>query len=353
MREANAISRSLYKKAAEIPIGNGFVPAILPLLALSSIHTYTTLSVRSYNPPATHEVAEAEPKEQEIRNIPSQASDGDNTLHRVAYNEMSDENSLHNLFEKRLKAKPQISSSVRPKYTVPDITRGALIKKELSITFDGGSEAAGAEEILRTLREKNVKTTIFLTGEFIKSYPELVKEMVEDGHEIGNHSLSHPHLTTFASNYRQQTLSSVDKEFITRQLKETARIFKELTGKDMIPFWRAPYGEQNAEIRQWAYEAGFTHIGWTANRKTKQSLDSLDWVANEESEFYHSADEIKQRILNFDKNGNEVRGGIVLMHLGTERKSSHAHTKLPEIINSLEERGYRFVKVSELLKSSR
>src|SRR3990167_11075994 len=81
LREANAISRSLYKKAAEIPIGNGFVPAILPLLALSSIHTYTTLSVRSYNPPAIHEVVEAEPKKQEIRNIPSQTSDGDNTLH--------------------------------------------------------------------------------------------------------------------------------------------------------------------------------------------------------------------------------------------------------------------------------
>ena len=57
--------------------------------------------------------------------------------------------------------------------------------------------------------------------------------------------------------------------------------------------------------------------------------------------------------LNFDKDGHEVKGGIVLMHLGTERKDSRASAKLPEIIDSLEERGYRFVKVSELIKDSR
>jgi peptidoglycan/xylan/chitin deacetylase (PgdA/CDA1 family) len=165
--------------------------------------------------------------------------------------------------------------------------------------------------------------------------------------------MTHPHLTTYERNFKQETISGVDKEFITGQLKETARLFKETTGKDMISFWRAPYGEQNAEIRQWAYEAGFTHIGWTRDYKTKETLDSLDWVSNEESEFYHSADEIKNRILNFDKGGNEVMGGIVLMHLGTERKDSRASAKLPEIIDSLEGRGYRFVKVSELLERSR
>ena len=76
-------------------------------------------------------------------------------------------------------------------------------------------------------------------------------------------------------------------------------------------------------------------------------------MSNEESEFYYSADEIKDRILNFDKGGNEVKGGIVLMHLGTDRKDSHVSTKLPEIIDSLEQRGYRFVKVSELLNKRR
>ena len=349
VREVRAFWRLLYKKAADMPIGNGFVPALLPILALSSIHTYTTISVRKDAPPPIHEFVKTETKLQEIREFKSPALNSDSAVTMAAYNTLPDKNSVKNYIDNRAKSKPQLPSAPKLRFIAPDITRGSVMKNELSITFDGGSEATDAEDILKVLKERNIQTTIFLTGEFIKKYPELVKEMVEDGHEIGNHSLTHPHLTTFEKNFKQQTLHGVKKEFITSQLKETAGIFKEVTGKDMAPYWRAPYGEQNAEIRQWAYEAGFTHIGWTADRKKRESLDTLDWVSNEESEFYYSADEIKERVLNFDKEGNGVSGGIVLMHLGTERKESHAYTKLPEIIDTLEERGYRFVKVSELL----
>ncbi|MBI3398440.1 MAG: polysaccharide deacetylase family protein [Deltaproteobacteria bacterium] len=323
IREARAFCQFLYEKATGIPIKNSFVPMILPILTLSFIHTYTTLSLKKSEPLAITVRLNITP-EAEIKAVTANLGKQDKAL-----------------------------LSPKPRVFIPDITRGSLLKNELSLTFDGGSEATDAEDILNVLREKNIQTTIFLTGEFIKKYPELVKKMAEDGHEIGNHSMTHPHLTTFEKNFKQQTLPDVNKEFITRQLKETATIFKDTTGKDMAPLWRAPYGEQNAEIRQWAYEAGFTHIGWTADSRTKQSLDSLDWVSNEESEFYHSADEIKDRILNFDKDGHEVKGGIVLMHLGTDRKDSHVSAKLPEIIDSLEQRGYRIVKVSELLNEIR
>ncbi|OGQ66253.1 MAG: hypothetical protein A3F88_08815 [Deltaproteobacteria bacterium RIFCSPLOWO2_12_FULL_42_16] len=356
IREVRAFSLLLSKKAAAIPIGNGYVPAILPILALTSIHTYTTLTTKDYKPSIRYEIQEFKDSSPEIRSLDTTIKNlktTDTAQIVVAYNAQPEENNLKNLFEKKIKLQPKTPVIVKPKFIAPDITRGNVMKNELSITFDGGSEATDTEAILNILRERNIKTTIFLTGEFIKRYPELVKKMVEDGHEIGNHSLTHPHLTTFEKNFKQQTLHGVNKEFITRQLKETARIFKELTGKDMIPYWRATYGEQNAEIRQWAYETGFTHIGWTTDYKNRESLDSLDWVSNEESEFYYSADEIKDRILNFDKGGNEVKGGIVLMHLGTDRKDSHVSTKLPEIIDSLEQRGYRFVKVSELLNKRR
>lgn len=306
-REARAAIFQLCKRLTAIPVEKGLIPAILPVLALSSIHIYTIHSGKTI-------LMDAETPTPALQR-------GENPY----------------------------PLPIKPRYIAPDITRGSLLKNELSITFDGGSEATDAEEILNILSERNIQTTIFLTGEFIKKYPEIVKRMVEDGHEIGNHTLTHPHLTTFEKNFRQQTLAGVNKEFITRQLKEAAGIFKEVTGKEMAPLWRAPYGEQNAEIRQWASDAGFTHVGWTIDRKKRESLDSLDWVSNEESEFYHSADEIKERILNFDKYGNGVKGGIVLMHLGTDRKESPAYTKLPEIIDSLEQRGYRIVKVSELL----
>lgn len=354
IREVRAFSLLLSKKAAAIPIGNGYVPAILPILALTSIHTYTTLITKDYKPPIHYEIQEFKDSSPEIRSLDTKIQSlktTDTALNIVAYNAQPEENNLKKLFEKKIKLQPKTPVIVKPKIIAPDITRGNVMKNELSITFDGGSEATDTGAILNILRERNIKTTIFLTGEFIKRYPELVKKMDEDGHEIGNHTFTHPHLTTFEKNFRQETLPNVDREFLIKELKETARIFKELTGKDIISYWRAPYGEQNAEIRQWAYEAGFTHVGWTTDYKRKESLDTLDWVSNEESEFYHSADEIKERILNFDKEGNGVSGGIVLMHLGTERKDSHAYTKLPEIIDTLTDRGYRIVKVTELLNN--
>jgi len=356
--EVRAIWLSFYKKIVDIPIDNVFIPIVLPIITLSSLYTYTTLTVKNDNTPLLHETQGSGSSNLKIQNLPSGTQEQkfqepavDAAFTTVASNAPSPEDTLRNLIERKIKLRPKLSDVAKPRFITPDITRGSLMKKELSLTFDGGSEATDADEILKILRERDIKTTIFLTGGFIERYPELVKKMAEDGHEIGNHSLTHPHLTTFESNFKQQTLPGIDREFIIRQLKETAKIFRELTGKDMIPYWRAPYGEQNAEIRQWAYKAGFTHVGWTTGYRNRESLDTLDWVSNEESEFYYSADEIKERVLNFDKEGNGVSGGIVLMHLGTERKESHAYTKLPEIIDTLTDRGYKIVKVTELLSS--
>ncbi len=236
---------------------------------------------------------------------------------------------------------------------LPDITRGPKDRMELSITFDGGGyEDNEALEILKVLRDRGIKTTIFLTGLFIKKYPWIVKEIVRDGHEVGNHTLDHPHLTEFAGRFTQKTLKGVDRKFVERELKETAALFKEATGTDMAPLWRAPYGEENAEIRRWAFDAGYAHVYWTYG-KNKESLDTLDWVDDASSRLYRSSQEIKKRILKFGRNGDGVNGGIILMHLSTGRKTDRPSSMLGELIDDLMKRGYRFVKVSELVRNDR
>lgn len=234
-------------------------------------------------------------------------------------------------------------------YTPPDITRGSGQKMRLSITFDGGSEDDDAKEILDTLSTRGIKTTIFLTGAFIKKFPTLVKRMLLDGHEIGNHTMNHPHLTDFEKTLRHGTLSGVDRTTIQRELRDAAAAFKAATGEEMSPLWRAPYGEVNDEIRRWAFEAGYIHIGWTSNNKKKESLDTLDWVNDRKSRFYRSSFEIKKRILDFGKDGSGINGGIALMHLGTGRKSDRAASILPDLLDALERRGYKLVKVSDLV----
>jgi len=234
-----------------------------------------------------------------------------------------------------------------------NVTRGGLRGMEVAITFDGGYEAEDAGVILDALKERSIRTTIFLTGSFIRMYPGIVRRIVRDGHEVGNHTMSHPHLTGFEKNYRQETLDGVDREFLAGELARAARLFRETTGVEMAPLWRAPYGEVNAELMGWALDEGYLHVGWTYDYKTRESLDTRDWVRDRSSRLYLSAAEIKRRILGFGRGAAGVRGGIILMHLGTGRRRDKASSVLPEMLDALMQRGYRFVKVSEMIAGNR
>ncbi|HSE41365.1 MAG TPA: polysaccharide deacetylase family protein [Acidobacteriota bacterium] len=233
----------------------------------------------------------------------------------------------------------------------PDnISRGNINRKELVLTFDGGSEANSAESILTTLRKHKVRSTIFLTGEFIQKFPELTRRIAQE-HEVGNHTFSHEHLTTFATDSQQKTAPSLKREELQIQLRKTDELFYLTTGKRMTPLWRAPYGEHNVEIRRWAAELGYVHVAWTSDPKTRQNLDSLDWVPNSSYSNYFPAMLIKDRILSFGHNETaQTNGAIVLMHLGTERAAADRVDQwLPEIIQTFRQRGYDLITASELI----
>ena len=231
-----------------------------------------------------------------------------------------------------------------------DLRRGELGEKKICLSFDGGSNADDSAVILDILKEKQIQTTIFLTGEFIRRNPKIVMRMMKEGHEIGNHTDTHPHLAKLED--RQfKALTWVNREFVHRELKKAEEAFYHLTGRNMIPYWRSPYGESNLEIRKWAEELGYMHVSWTCGRAWENGLDSLDWVTDTSSVRYHTAKEIREQIVNFGEGSEfEANGGIVLMHLSTSRKPRDAvYTKLDEIIEGLEKRGYAITKISELL----
>jgi len=235
-------------------------------------------------------------------------------------------------------------------YLARDFQRGPVDVPAVALTFDGGSENNVAGEILDILRDKGVRATFFLTGEFIRRFPETVRRIAAEGHVVGNHTWSHPHLTTFAENHRQDTRPEVTREFVQNQLRQAARLFRETTGRDMAPYWRAPYGEENRQIRLWAAEIGYRHVGWTVGKDWHHSMDTLDWVADTTSVAYLSAEEIVHRILSFGENdGHGANGAIILMHLGTNRVRDFPHRRLPEIIDGLRQQGYRLVTIPELL----
>lgn len=225
--------------------------------------------------------------------------------------------------------------------SAPDLSRGPADRREVLVSFDAGSSDRGALEILNALREAGVKTTIFLTGEFIRRNPDLVRRIVADGHEVGNHTDTHPHLTTYARDGRQATRPGVDRAFLTNELSKTAKLFQETTGKALAPFWRAPFGEHNEEIRGWAAEAGYWHVGWTGGRA---GLDGLDWISDPRSPGYRSSARVVEALVERAENG-----GIVLLHLGSDREDPVA-PRIPSLLRGLANRGFRFAKASEFLE---
>jgi len=231
-----------------------------------------------------------------------------------------------------------------------NISRGNLKRKELVFTFDGGSEAGSCAAILKALDGANVRATIFLTGEFIEKYPDFTREIAQK-HEVGNHTFNHSHLTTYADNAQQKTLSSMTREEFQNQLRKTEEVFQHATGKRMAPLWRAPYGEHNLEIRKWAAELGYIHVAWTSNPRTHQNMDSLDWVPNSSVPGYFPSLLIKERLLSFGQNEQEqANGAVMLMHLGSQREEGDRLDKwLPDIIKTFRQRGYQFITASQLI----
>jgi peptidoglycan/xylan/chitin deacetylase (PgdA/CDA1 family) len=223
---------------------------------------------------------------------------------------------------------------------VPDLTRGPGDRPDIVVSFDAGSSDRGASAILDALASRGIRTTVFLTGEFIRRYPDLARRIAADGHEVGNHTDTHPHLTTYASDGRQATRLGVDRAFVAGELARTARLYREATGRTMAPLWRAPFGEHNAEIRRWAAESGYWHVGWTGGRS---GLDGLDWVSDPRSRAYQPADRLLARLVSHSENG-----GIVLLHLGSDREEPVA-AHIGTLFDGLTARGFRFARASEFL----
>lgn len=238
-------------------------------------------------------------------------------------------------------------------YLSRSINRGNPNVPIISLTFDGGYLDNISHEILDYLRELHVKATFFLTGIFVKTFPETVRRIVAEGHEVGNHTMTHPHLTTYAENKKQDTNPQITREILHQELQEMAAFFSEVTGKKISNIWRAPFGEQNLAIRSWAAELGYRQIGWTMGHGNGENMDTMDWIADPSQPGYLSADQVKEKIFTFAANGaNGASGAIILMHLGSKRDDDFPHQKLPDIVKELRDQGYRFVTISEMLQET-
>jgi peptidoglycan/xylan/chitin deacetylase (PgdA/CDA1 family) len=217
--------------------------------------------------------------------------------------------------------------------------------ERIAITFDGNASTNRTAELLDLLQQHDLEVTLFVTGRFIERYPSIVRRAVLSGHEIGNHTYSHPHLTTYEENRRHRLHPGITKQSFQRELRRTEEAFVKATGHAMQPLWRSPYGEENRILRGWALEMGYLHVRWSSLEG--KTLDSHDWVADEHSSLYKSSRTIMERMLQFPK----LEGGIILMHMATEREEP-PWQEMPVFLEALEQRGVEPTTVTRLLEAS-
>lgn len=135
---------------------------------------------------------------------------------------------------------------------------GSDSEKVLYLTFDCGYENGNTQPILDALKKHNAKATFFVVGHFLETAPDLVKQMTEDGHAVGNHTYHHPDMSSIS------TLEDFQKE-----LDDVANLFREVTGEELAPYYRPPQGECNTENIKMAQQLGYATIFW--------SLAYVDW----------------------------------------------------------------------------
>lgn len=187
--------------------------------------------------------------------------------------------------------------------------------KKIALTIDAGSTLPpGKKTVLDVLNAYGVKSTFFLTGQWIRQFPEFTKRIADSGHEIANHTVNHPDLTHLAS------------EEIIQQIHDCDAILAKVIGRPASRLFRPPFGAYNARVLQAISDAGFKYtVYW--------SLDTLDWQQLPSTE-------ILNRLMNNAKNGD-----IVLLHMAAKHTANAINLAIP----LLKQQGYEFVTVSELL----
>lgn len=152
----------------------------------------------------------------------------------------------------------------------------------ISITFDDGPNPEFTPKVLSLLNDHNAKATFFLIGKNVEDHPEIVRQIIADGHSIGNHSYSHSNNFGFFSS-----------EKVTDELNQTNSILKEITGNE-IKMFRPPFGVTNPNIKKALKNTGHFSIGWS-----KRGLDTTNL----------SGEKILRRITSSLR-----KGDIILLH---------------------------------------
>lgn len=185
---------------------------------------------------------------------------------------------------------------------------------QVAISFDAEWKDDETDAILAALERHDITSTFFFSSVWIERYPDKVKQIYEAGHDIGNHTDTHP------------IMNRISKEDMRREIQRPHQLIKNLLGIEMELF-RAPYGEYNKDVLDTAWESGYFTIQW--------DVDSLDWRE-------YGVEDMYDRVVNSPRLTN---GSIILFH----NFPKYTASALDDIILGIQNKGYEIVPISDMI----
>jgi peptidoglycan/xylan/chitin deacetylase (PgdA/CDA1 family) len=182
----------------------------------------------------------------------------------------------------------------------------------IALTFDDGPHPARTEELLAVLRQEHVPGTFFVVGKMADRYPQLVRAIARDGHQLANHTYNH------------YDMSRLSEDEVLHELAQTRDVVQRLTGQDAYLF-RPPGGDYTRHVVRLTARAGYRMVLWSV------LTDDVEGATPRA---------MRRRILQGAEDG-----AVILMHSGVKSTVQ----VLPEVIAKLRERGFNFVTVSTLM----
>jgi peptidoglycan-N-acetylglucosamine deacetylase len=195
--------------------------------------------------------------------------------------------------------------------------------KHLALTYDDGPNDPHTQHLLDVLARHNVHATFFLIGRYVQQRPGIVRELVEAGHVVGNHTFTHP-LLTFKS-----------ARELWSQLENCAGALTDAVGEHSNLF-RPPFGGRRPAVWRIARQMGLEPIMW--------NVTGYDWDAS-------SAEQIERKV------ASQVRGGnVILLHDGGHRDfgadRSYTVTATDRLISRYQSEGYEFVTIPQMMRKA-
>ncbi|WP_017380287.1 glycosyltransferase [Paenisporosarcina sp. TG-14] len=258
---------------------------------------------------------------------------GEGSIFRTKTDQQEGERSLE--FDKSGLISGESYISIPKESEIERLSKISKKNKEIVLTFDDGPDPIYTNDVLEILKEHQISATFFMLGKNAQDHQSMVKEIYSEGHEIGNHTYSHP-----------SNINKVSYNQLKLELNTTQRIIQGITGRSPL-LYRTPYGDDqntyNGDNKNTYDKSHFqrmmeiTQMGYIT---VDYDIDSKDW----------ETDNSKEIVDNVIKNASN--GDIILLHDGGGDRTATVQA-LPEIIEKLQSKGFTFVTVSELMDTKR